>query len=208
MKPIAWIAGLLAVGLWSMAHAAGDATTGKTLYGTCAACHGQRGEGMPALNAPALAGQEDWYVARQLHLFKAGIRGADPKDTYGMQMRPMAMILPTNQAVEDVAAYIQTFPPAQTNRTLEGEPETGKNRYLLCATCHGQKGEGNLAYNAPALAQQHDWYLFTQLKHFKAGIRGQSPKDTFGMQMQPVAATLMDDQAMKDVIAYIKTLNQ
>jgi len=93
----------------SSAFAAGDAARGQALYPTCGACHGAQGEGMQALNAPALAGQEEWYVIRQLQNFKNGIRGKDPRDTFGMQMAPMAMTLPTDQAIEDVAAYIRSL---------------------------------------------------------------------------------------------------
>ncbi len=89
--------------------AAGDAAKGKTLYATCGACHGQNAEGMEALNAPKLAGQEEWYVVRQLQNFKNGVRGTNPKDTYGMQMAPMAQTLPNDQAMEDVAAYIKSL---------------------------------------------------------------------------------------------------
>lgn len=91
------------------AFAVGDPVKGKTLYATCGACHGANGEGMEALNAPKLAGQESWYIIRQLQNFKAGIRGTNPKDTYGMQMAPMAQTLPDDQAIEDVTAYIQTL---------------------------------------------------------------------------------------------------
>lgn len=99
----------LAIFNFSGAFAAGDPARGETLYATCGACHGPNGEGMEALQAPALAGQESWYVIRQLQNFKAGIRGANPRDVYGMQMAPMAMILPDDQAIEDVAAYIETL---------------------------------------------------------------------------------------------------
>ena len=88
---------------------AGDSTKGKAYYTTCAACHGAKGEGNKALNSPSLAGQEDWYIVRQLKNFKEGIRGSNPKDIYGMQMRPMAMTLINDQAMKDVAAYIMTF---------------------------------------------------------------------------------------------------
>ena len=91
------------------AIAAGDPARGKTLYATCGACHGANGEGMQALNAPSLAGQEEWYVIRQLQNFKNGIRGTNPKDTFGMQMAPMAQTLPDDQAMEDVAAYISSL---------------------------------------------------------------------------------------------------
>lgn len=86
-----------------------DAERGKTLYATCGACHGPNGEGMEALNAPALAGQESWYTIRQLQNFKSGVRGSNPKDIYGMQMAPMAQTLPDDQAIADVAAYIQSL---------------------------------------------------------------------------------------------------
>jgi cytochrome c oxidase subunit II len=91
------------------AFAAGDAARGKTLYATCGACHGQNAEGMEALNAPRLAGQETWYTVRQLQNFKNGVRGNNPRDTYGMQMAPMSQTLPDDQAMEDVAAYIQSL---------------------------------------------------------------------------------------------------
>lgn len=93
----------------SAGFAAGDAKKGKAFYTTCVACHGDKGQGNKALNAPKIAGQETWYMVRQLKNFKAGIRGANPKDIYGQQMRPMAMTLPNDQAIEDVAAYIATL---------------------------------------------------------------------------------------------------
>ena len=91
------------------AFAKGDPEKGKVLFATCAACHGANGEGMEALNAPRLAGQEEWYVIRQLTNFKNGIRGTNPKDVYGMQMAPMSQTLPNEQAMEDVAAYIKSL---------------------------------------------------------------------------------------------------
>lgn len=208
MKLMTWIMCLLGVGLYSPVYAGGDATAGQALFAPCAACHGQNAEGNPALKAPVLAGQEDWYLSRQLNHFKMGLRGADERDTFGLQMRPMAMLLATDQAVADVAAYITALPPAHVSSTLDGDPQKGQTLYHLCATCHGQQAEGNAAYQAPRLAHQHDWYLLTQLKHFKAGIRGKAPNDTYGMQMQAVTLTLADEQAMKHVIAYIKTLGQ
>lgn len=89
---------------------AGDGKKGQALYTTCVACHGDKGQGNKALNAPRLAGQEEWYIIRQLKNFKLGIRGTNPKDTFGAQMRPMAMILSDDKAIDDVASYIVTFP--------------------------------------------------------------------------------------------------
>ncbi|MDR0780378.1 MAG: c-type cytochrome [Pseudomonadales bacterium] len=91
------------------AMAAGDKAKGQALYTTCAACHGQNGEGQEALNAPKLAGQEEWYVVRQLQNFKTGVRGASPQDVFGMQMAPMSQLLTDDQAMEDVAAYVKSL---------------------------------------------------------------------------------------------------
>jgi cytochrome c oxidase subunit 2 len=97
------------VSLASTGALAADAERGKTLYATCGACHGANGEGMEALNAPKLAGQEEWYIIRQLQNFKNGVRGNNPKDTYGMQMAPMAQTLADDAAMADVAAYIRSL---------------------------------------------------------------------------------------------------
>lgn len=106
MKTLILVAATL---LSSTAFAAGDAEKGKAYYATCVACHGADGKGMEALNAPNLTGLQEWYFVRQLGNFKAGIRGSDPKDIYGAQMRPMSMTLPDEQAMKDVHAYIQSL---------------------------------------------------------------------------------------------------
>jgi cytochrome c oxidase subunit 2 len=87
----------------------GNADKGASLYVTCGACHGRQGEGNFALNAPRLAGQQDWYLKRQLHNFKAGIRGTHAKDQYGSQMILMAKMLGNEQAIDDLLAHINTF---------------------------------------------------------------------------------------------------
>jgi cytochrome c553 len=87
----------------------GDAARGRSLYGTCESCHGAKGEGNQTLGAPALASRTDWYLATQLQNFKAGLRGTDPRDTTGAQMRAIATTLPDTRAIDDVVAYINTL---------------------------------------------------------------------------------------------------
>jgi cytochrome c553 len=87
----------------------GDAKHGRKLYTSCAACHGAKGEGNSVLNAPALAGQTDWYLVAQLQDFRAGLRGFSSQDDSGAQMRAAASILPDESAIEDVVAYIDTL---------------------------------------------------------------------------------------------------
>jgi cytochrome c oxidase subunit 2 len=60
--------------------------------------------------------------------------------------------------------------------------------------------------NGPALTNASDWYLFSSLQKFKAGIRGSDAADQTGAIMRAMSSTLADEQAMRDVIAYIATL--
>ena len=89
----------------------GNASNGKTLYvSTCAACHGQSGQGVRLMQAPKLKGVNDWYLATQLKNFKQGSRGGHPMDEYGPQMALMASILKDEQAINDLVAYINVLP--------------------------------------------------------------------------------------------------
>ena len=197
---------ILGIGLALNAYAAGDATKGKAAYAVCAACHGANGMGNKALNAPRIAGQEPWYLERQLNNFKKGIRGANSKDSYGMQMRPMALTLANDQAVSDMAAYVSSMPASKPlENTVKGDATAGKASYMICQTCHGPKGGGNKALNSPRLTGLQDWYIVRQLKNFKAGIRGTKSGDLYGMQMRPMAMTLANDEVINNVAAYIAT---
>jgi cytochrome c oxidase subunit 2 len=124
-----------------------------------------------------------------------------------------------------VADYVAALPPVSPGRTLElGEGEAltaridnGKGLYTaVCQTCHGENGEGvvnsaqypDLPNLAPPLNIADDWYMLTQLKKFKSGIRGAHPDDKYGKAMANMVLVLNDESAMKDVIAYITTLPQ
>ena len=185
---------------------AGDAAAGTPSYPICASCHGPAGEGNPAMNSPKLAGQEEWYLVSQLSAFKTGIRGSASGDLNGAQMRGMAMTLADDNAVNNVAAYIGTFPQIASPVTVQGDAAKGQALYAVCAACHGPKGEGNAALKGPRLAGQNDWYLVNQLNLFKQGLRGTAPGDVGGAQMRPMAMILADDQAVLDVVSYINTL--
>jgi cytochrome c oxidase subunit 2 len=197
---------LVLILLMSGSARAADVAAGKAAYVVCAACHGTDGSGNQALNAPRLVGQEAWYLKRQLEGFKSGIRGSAPGDLGGSQMKPMAMNLATPAAIDNVVAYIQTLTAPPAPATVHGDVSAGKKLYATCAACHGPQGQGNEQLNAPRLAGQQDWYLVRQLQNYKSGIRGSQPKDTYGMQMKPMASMLASDVAMNDVIAYIDTL--
>jgi cytochrome c oxidase subunit 2 len=87
----------------------GDTNHGSEIYASCAACHGIFAEGNELLNAPALASRDDWYLLRQLKLFKSGFRGSHPDDQFGAQMRASVQVLETEQDMTDVVAYIKSL---------------------------------------------------------------------------------------------------
>jgi cytochrome c oxidase subunit 2 len=197
---------VLAAMMCSSAFAAGDAAAGKASYVVCVSCHGENGEGNRGMNSPKIAGQEAWYLTRQLNAYKNEHRGTAEGDTFGMQMRPMAMTLANDEAVANVVAYIGTLPVAPSPVTVEGDAAAGKAGYLGCAACHGANAEGNEQMGGPGLVGQNDWYLVNQMKAYQNGHRGYASGDTFGMQMKPMAATLPSDKAINDVVAYINSL--
>ncbi len=88
----------------------GNPETGKIYFATCVQCHGANGKGVLDEFGPPLVGASDWYLLTQLQNFKAGRRGTYPGDVTGAKMRPFSMTLPTDQAMKDVIAYIQTLP--------------------------------------------------------------------------------------------------
>lgn len=89
--------------------APGDVERGRELYATCAVCHGQEAEGNQLLNSPRLDNKQDWYLVRQLKYFKYGARGTAPGDLYGAQMAAAMAVVPNDQAMVDIVAYIMTM---------------------------------------------------------------------------------------------------
>ena len=87
----------------------GDPTRGQALYAPCAACHGPDAAGIQPLNGAPLRASSDWYLLKQIHNFRTGVRGTNPLDTTGALMRPMSMTLADDQAILDVIAYIATL---------------------------------------------------------------------------------------------------
>jgi len=202
-----WI--LLAVGAAHPARAQ-NVERGKELFELCSRCHGAQGEGNALFLAPNIGGLPVWYVEAQLTKFRDGVRGTHFDDHQGMRMRPMAMSLRTEHGddLKDVAAYVASLPAHKAPETLTGGDATkGAASYAVCQACHGGAGEGVPGTNAPPIANQSDWYLLSSLERFKAGIRGSNPSDANGAVMRGMAAILQDEQAMKDVIAHVKSLS-
>lgn len=174
----------------------------------CAQCHGPQGEGNSRIEAPAIAGAATWHLEAQLRKFRDGVRGAHPKDVAGMRMRPMANTLRRDSDLIEVAAFVASLPAPMAKASLTGgNAQRGQARFGACAACHGPEGKGNEQLSAPRLAGQNDWYLRTQLKNFKAGVRGgDAARDPIAAPMRAMAASL-DNEAVLDVLAYLNTLS-
>jgi cytochrome c oxidase subunit II len=217
-KKLTILAAMVALVAWSYDASdslAGDTSAGEESYRACAACHGAQGEGVRAMHAPAIAGQEAFYLEKQLQDFRSGVRGTSPRDTFGKQMSPSAHALPDAAAVANVSAYAASLPrpTASADPTGVGDPTAasgnaalGRNLYGSCVACHGANAEGNRALSAPRLDLLQDWYVVGELRDFKDGLRGTSYESHTGPVMTPIDDILPDEAAMRDVAAYISTL--
>lgn len=196
----------IGLALFAVGSFAQDVGHGAEDYKLCASCHGFKGEGNALVNAPALASQEDWYLERQIRNFRDGVRGASSDDAHGYVMAQMTRGLASDAKIADIVAYIGTLPAPHSENTVDGDAGRGKTHYSACAACHGESAEGNAVLNAPALATTGDWYQVRQLRLFKEGLRGAHVDDVYGQQMRPMAAILVDDAAIRDVVSFINSL--
>lgn len=172
----------------------------------CLLCHGSNANGNYGIRAPKLSGVEPWYLARQLENFAAGVRGAPADDAAGHEMAPVALRLKQEGTLDAAVQFVGSLESGRPHSTVQGDATKGKKLYEACSACHGTRGEGKAALQSPALAARSDWYLATQLTNYKAGLRGADERDGYGAQMRAIAATLADDKAIADVVAYINTL--
>lgn len=175
--------------------------------GFCNFCHGDKGQGIQGLEAPLIAGLPAWYVEAQLKKFRSDLRGTHPKDMPGMRMRPIANTL-QEYDIPTISKYVENMPIQKpTSQLKDADLKKGEAEFAMCAGCHGADAEGNKDLGAPLLAGQDGWYLLTQLRNFKSGVRGADPKDATGAQMRPMAAALSDD-SMKNIAAYLQSLSR
>lgn len=201
----------LFIGLQSSQISAQQYTQLDTTYQSvgnkvCATCHGAYGQGNPVVGGPSLAGLEPWYLRSQLEKFRAGWRGAEKDYIPAYEMRSAVSQI-SNAEIEMLVSEVASWPEPEPEPYTEGDAVAGQQLYAACAACHGTAGEGSEALQAPALADRDGWYLYRQLNLYKSGYRGGHPDDTLGAQMRASARTLQSDQAVKDVVTYINTLD-
>ncbi|WP_126444333.1 c-type cytochrome [Sulfuricystis multivorans] len=213
------------------AHAAApEQESGKEIYGPCAACHGDLGQGGKRGEYPRLAGQRAAYIEYTLKKFRSRERINIPMFPYTQERE-----LP-DEDIKTVAAYlagiqlstkIPDFKPTDDALTrllamekvmiipkLEGDLENGKRLYQEeCAYCHGIDGRGKTRF--PMLVGQYTNYLQKQINAYIKGERLHDKvaddEDEEDGKSKPKTVKLgvlnrLTEKDIQDILAYITHL--
>lgn len=118
----------------------------------CAGCHGAGGQGAPG-GFPSLA-DDDWIYGGSLeaiaHTIRHGVRANESDEQRGIAMPAfLATGMLTRAQVDDTAEFVLSLSGRSTNAAAaqRGEALYAEN----CASCHGERGEGNRDLGAPRL---------------------------------------------------------
>ncbi|MBL8486814.1 MAG: c-type cytochrome [Rhodocyclaceae bacterium] len=192
-----------------------DMDKGKEINGTCAACHGEFGQGGKKGEYPRLAGQRAAHIEDQLRSFRARKRVNIPMFPYTQERE-----LP-DEDIRDVAAYLAAvelptkapeFKDTDDALTrllamekvmiiprLEGDLKNGEAVYQKgCAACHAKNGKGRGKF--PNLVGQYTNYLKRQMDLF---LKGERPHDEEGVVG---ILNALKEQDIQDILAYLTTL--
>ena len=197
--------------------AAVDLEKGKEINGTCAACHGDNGQGGKKGEYPRIAGQRVKYIESQLQSFRSRTRINIPMFPY-TQERELS-----DEDIKDIAAYIAaielpTTMPVFTGKEdaltkllltdrvmivprAEGDLENGGKIYQKqCAACHAKTGKGRGGF--PMLVGQYTNYLKRQTDAY---VKGERPHDGEG-----VIGVLnnLKEQDINDILAYLTSIQE
>lgn len=174
-----------------------DSNRGREIYArSCAGCHGREAWGRADTAIPALAGQRELYLIRQL----ADVAEVE-RDVREMHRLPVVVGASVEQQWRDVAAWLAARP-------LNPSPQHGDGRSLdlgsglyrdTCAQCHGGQAEGDDAIAAPAMAGQHYSYLLMQIRGMASGHR--SANIDFGLALMLDSFDATDMAAVADYIS-------
>jgi len=109
----------------------------------CAQCHGSDARGSRGF--PNLA-DNDWLYGGEAETIKTSIMGGRS----GV-MAAWKDIIGGDQGVTEVASYVLQLSGRRVNAI---EAQAGKEKFVLCAACHGPEGKGNYLFGAPNLSDK------------------------------------------------------
>lgn len=205
----------LLIGLACTAASAVDLEKGKEINGTCAACHGDFGQGGKKGEYPRLAGQKAKYIEQQLRSFRARVRVNIPMFPYTQErelpdedIRDIAAYLagvelptkmPEFAGHEDALTRLQMVEKVMIIPRSEGDLENGGAIYQKqCAGCHGTTGRGKGMF--PMLAGQYTSYLRRQIDLYLKGDRPHDEEGTVGR------LNALKETDLRDILAYLTSI--
>ena len=176
----------------------GDPARGAEAFEICEGCHKRGATGSVSGTYPRLAGQHATVLIEQITDIRSGKR-SNPK------MKPFAhQQIVSPQEIADIAVYLQALPiPPNLGKGPGTALARGQDLYARdCATCHGDRGEGNGEKFFPMVAGQHYKYLLREVQIIRDGERGNSNPD-----MVKVIKTYTDQdlEAVADYMAELAT---
>jgi cytochrome c553 len=151
----------------------------------CGSCHGQNGQPMDPKTMPVIWGQQQNFLVKQLHDYRAG-------DRENPIMAAMAKTLKQEELRPAAAYFASKSWPAPNAAAAAAPPPDGM---AVCQICHQEKFVGGAP--APRLAGQSYEYLIKQMNDFANGTR------TNSMDMAKIMSELSASQreAMAHYIA-------
>ncbi|KAB2924253.1 MAG: cytochrome c4 [Dechloromonas sp.] len=194
-----------------------DLQEGKEINGTCAACHGDNGQGGSRGEYPRLAGQQVRYLEQQLKNFRSRARINIPmfpftqdKELSDSDIRDVAAYLagvqlsnrmPTYTGKEDALTRLLMAERVMIIPRAEGDIDKGGAIYQKqCASCHGKTGKGRGMF--PMLVGQYTNYLKRQVDLYLKGDRPHDDEGTTGV------LNTLDETQIRDILAYLTAIQE
>jgi cbb3-type cytochrome c oxidase subunit III len=187
------------------------ATDGATLYGTfCAACHGQRGEGMryPGMAAFPAIGNPDFLSIASDRFIAATVQHGRPGRRMPAWGEKEGGLRPAE--IDAVVTHVRSFgngapSPVETEerRWVKADAQAGVRLYAEnCASCHGAAGEGKegpALNNRVLLANATDRYLVETIR------RGRRGTSMLSFAAPATMHRLLSDEEMESIVGFIRT---
>lgn len=202
--------------LFSSASAV-DPEKGKEINGTCAACHGEFGQGGKKGEYPRIAGQRPAYIQNQLKSFRARVRVNIPMFPYTQERElpdedineisaylagiELPTKMPTFNGDEDALTRLMMVEKVMIIPRVEGNIEHGGQLYQKqCSACHAKTGKGRGMF--PMLVGQYTSYLKRQIDLYLKGDRPHDEEGTVGV------LNGLKEQDIQDILAYLTSIQE
>lgn len=211
------------------AELAGQQDSGKEIYGPCAACHGDQGQGGKRGEYPRLAGQRAAYLEDSLKKFRTRERLNLPMLPYTQERElsdtdiklvsaylaniTLQTTFPSFKDTDDALTRLEAMEKVMIIPKLEGNLDNGKKLYEKeCADCHGKTGRGTWRF--PMLVGQYTNYLQRQMDAYLRGERAHDvdadeEDEEEKLKAKPIEVGVLGRLTKKDIddiLAYITRL--